>query len=315
MMANSPRIGIIAEYNPFHNGHIYQLEWIRQRWPNCQIIVILSGNYVQRGELAVADFATRKQTCIAHGVHEVYELPFWYATQAAHIFAAGAVALAVKVQVDFLVFGAETNDIDRFYDLARAIYHDEARYYEQLRTELKQGVSFPRAHQLVLEALVGQSCVLPNDILGLEYVKAIVKHQYPITAVALQRTVSFTGVDSKRQIASATHIRELIFAGDLAYQRYTPMVFNAHPPRIEDYYPQFQRIITTTPVAKLRQIHLVSEGMEFLFQKHIHLPSYEAFVAACTSKRYPASRIKRVLLYVLLGIETAASVPRSLEKY
>ena len=109
------RIGIIAEYNPFHNGHIYQINEIKKRWPQSQIIVILSGKYVQRGELAIAPFEVRKNIALQNNVDEVYELPFEFATQAAHVFAQGAIKELSKHNIDYLVFGSETNDIDNFY--------------------------------------------------------------------------------------------------------------------------------------------------------------------------------------------------------
>ena len=301
-MNKSLKIGIIAEYNPFHNGHIYQINWIKKKWANAKIIVILSGNYVQRGELAVADFATRKAVCLNYGVDEVYELPFEYAAQAAHIFAQGAIELAHHLKIDKLVFGSESNDIKLFYDIARAIYQDEDYYYQLLRSELKQGISFPKANQIVLEKIIGKSFVLPNDILGLEYVKAIVKNNYDIEAVSMLRTVGFHSEQTNADIASASYIRKLIFDQDPNYQKYTPMVFQTIPDRIENHYQEFQRLVKNQSVEQIRQIHLISEGMEYLFKKHIDAPDYATFVDRCTSKRYPSSRIKRVMLYVLLQI-------------
>ena len=297
------RIGIIAEYNPFHNGHIYQINWIKQKWNNAKIIVILSGNYVQRGELAIASFETRKKICLDYGVDEVYELSFEYATQAAHVFAYGAIELAYRLKINKLVFGSESNDIDLFYKIAQAIYQDETKYYQLLRSELKQGISFPKANQIVLEKIIGKSFILPNDILGLEYVKAIVKNNYPIQAISMLRTVGFHSDHPNGNVASASYIRKLIFEQNSDYQKYTPMIFKTIPDRIENHYWKFQEIVKNSSVSDLAKIHLVSEGMEYLFKKHIYLKTYADFIAACTSKRYPSSRIKRVLLYVLLQIQ------------
>ena len=167
------RIGIIAEYNPFHNGHIYQINEIKKRWPQSQIIVILSGKYVQRGELAIAPFEVRKNIALQNNVDEVYELPFEFATQAAHVFAQGAIKELSKHNIDYLVFGSETNDIDNFYLVAKTIKDNNDLYYQKIKKAMKTGISFPKANQIVLEELIGKSFTLPNDILGLEYVKAI----------------------------------------------------------------------------------------------------------------------------------------------
>ena len=124
------RIGIIAEYNPFHNGHIYQINEIKKRWPNSKIIVSMSGKYVQRGQLAITTFEQRKKIALENGVNEVYELPFEYATQAAHIFAQGAIKQLNEHKINLLVFGSETNQIDDFYLIAKAIKDNEKYYYE-----------------------------------------------------------------------------------------------------------------------------------------------------------------------------------------
>lgn len=297
------RIGIIAEYNPFHNGHIYQINEIKKRWPQSQIIVILSGKYVQRGELAIAPFEVRKNIALQNNVDEVYELPFEFATQAAHIFAQGAIKELSKHNIDYLVFGSETNDIDNFYLVAKTIKDNNDLYYQKIKKAMKTGISFPKANQIVLEELIGKSFTLPNDILGLEYVKAIVNNNYPIKAFCIKRTNDFHSMIPSNNIASATYIRKLIFDNNLEYKQFTPMIFDKVPDRIENYYSNFQDIVKNTPNEELKKIKLISEGMENLFKKHIDASSYDEFVNRVNSKRYTSSRIKRAMLYVLLNIK------------
>ena len=297
------RIGIIAEYNPFHNGHIYQINEIKKRWPQSQIIVILSGKYVQRGELAIAPFEVRKNIALQNNVDEVYELPFEFATQAAHVFAQGAIKELSKHNIDYLVFGSETNDIDNFYLVAKTIKDNNDLYYQKIKKAMKTGISFPKANQIVLEELIGKSFTLPNDILGLEYVKAIVNNNYPIKAFCIKRTNDFHSMIPSNNIASATYIRKLIFDNNLEYKQFTPMIFDKVPDRIENYYSNFQDIVKNTPNEELKKIKLISEGMENLFKKHIDAPSYDEFVNRVNSKRYTSSRIKRTMLYVLLNLK------------
>ena len=297
------RIGIIAEYNPFHNGHIYQINEIKKRWPQSQIIVILSGKYVQRGELAIAPFEVRKNIALQNNVDEVYELPFEFATQAAHVFAQGAIKELSKHNIDYLVFGSETNDIDNFYLVAKTIKDNNDLYYQKIKKAMKTGISFPKANQIVLEELIGKSFTLPNDILGLEYVKAIVNNNYPIKAFCIKRTNDFHSMIPSNNIASATYIRKLIFDNNLEYKQFTPMIFDKVPDRIENYYSNFQDIVKNTSNEELKKIKLISEGMENLFKKHIDAPSYDEFVNRVNSKRYTSSRIKRTMLYVLLNIK------------
>lgn len=297
------RIGIIAEYNPFHNGHIYQINEIKKRWPQSQIIVILSGKYVQRGELAIAPFEVRKNIALQNNVDEVYELPFEFATQAAHVFAQGAIKELSKHNIDYLVFGSETNDIDNFYLVAKTIKDNNDLYYQKIKKAMKTGISFPKANQIVLEELIGKSFTLPNDILGLEYVKVIVNNNYPIKAFCIKRTNDFHSMIPSNNIASATYIRKLIFDNNLEYKQFTPMIFDKVPDRIENYYSNFQHIVKNTPNEELKKIKLISEGMENLFKKHIDASSYDEFVNRVNSKRYTSSRIKRAMLYVLLNIK------------
>ena len=260
------RIGIIAEYNPFHNGHIYQINEIKKRWPQSQIIVVLSGKYVQRGELAIAPFEVRKNIALQNNVDEVYELPFEFATQAAHIFAQGAIKELSKHNIDYLVFGSETNDIDNFYLVAKTIKDNNDLYYQKIKKAMKTGISFPKANQIVLEELIGKSFTLPNDILGLEYVKAVVNNNYPIKAFCIKRTNDFHSMIPSNNIASATYIRKLIFDNNLEYKQFTPMIFDKVPDRIENYYSNFQDIVKNTPNEELKKIKLISEGMENLFK-------------------------------------------------
>ena len=173
-------IGIIAEYNPFHNGHIYQLKQAHKLFPNEEIIVIMSGKYVQRGELAIASFEERKKYALANGADKIIELPFEYATQAAHIFAHGAVKIAVENGVNKLFFGSESNDPKRLMLIAKTIKDNLDVYNKTLKSFLKLGYSFPKAAGQALGTLIGSPIVLPNDILGLEYCKAIVNNDYDL---------------------------------------------------------------------------------------------------------------------------------------
>lgn len=295
------KIAIIAEYNPFHNGHIYQLKEAKKKWPNDEIIVIMSGKYVQRGELAVAPFEQRANMAKQFGASEVYELPFEYATQAAHIFAHGAVKVAYQKGARVLFFGSESNDSNRLMLIAKTIKENEQKYNQTLKSFLKMGYSFPKACAQALSNLIGAPITMPNDILGLEYCKAIVNNGYDMEVKTLKRTIDFHSEVTNQEFASASYIRHLILEGK-DYSKFTPMKFESIPERIEDHYHEFQKIVNEKSAEELSKIHLISEGMENLFKKHIDAPSYEAFVERTNSRRYTSSRIKRVMLYVLLQI-------------
>lgn len=262
----------------------------------------MSGKYVQRGELAIASFEERSKFALEHGASKIIELPFEFATQAAHIFAEGAVLSAYKAGVTKLFFGSESNDARRLMLIAKTIKDNMDKYNTGVKEFLKLGYSFPKASAESLARLIGHPITMPNDILGLEYCKAIVKHNLPIEVFTLERTVGFHSEVPNQEFASASYIREQVKLGRDVSQ-YTPMKFDQPIERIEDHYHEFQKIVRETPANELAKIKLISEGMENLFKKHIEAPSYEAFVEATNSRRYTSSRIKRVMLYVLLGIK------------
>ena len=292
-------IAIIAEYNPFHNGHIYQLNQAKKKWPNEDIIIIMSGKYVQRGELAIASFEDRKKIAIKYGAKQVIELPFEYSTQAAHIFAQGAIKIINSNNIDKIFFGSENNDPKKLMLIAKTIKKNEKEYNFYLKKNLKKGYSFPKSSAEALSILTGESIVLPNDILGLEYCKAIINNNFNITPYTLKRTIDFHSETPKSKFASASYIRKCIFEKKDISQ-YTPMKFPNIPDKIENYYPIFQKIVRETSSQELAKIHLISEGMENLFKKHIDAKDMHSFIQLTNSRRYTSSRIKRVMLYVLL---------------
>ncbi|AZG68970.1 nucleotidyltransferase [Mycoplasma struthionis] len=298
------RVGLIAEFNPFHNGHIYLINKIKELYPGCEIIVALSCDYVQRGELACVSFEKRKQIALEYGVSEVYELDFLTSTQAAHIFAEGSIKLLNTKKIDALVFGvSDTDDINKYIYAANAIKNNLETYNQNLKKVLKQGKSFISAAYESLGLLIGEENI-PQDILGLEYTKYIVFNNLNIKLNCVKRTASHGSLEVNNQYASATKIRQMIENGE-DVSMYTPMKIEYPFLKIEDKYPEFQEIVRSLDNTELAKIKLMSEGMENLFKKHIEAKNYNDFVEACTSKRYSHSRIKRVMLYTLLKIKAS----------
>ncbi|WP_370629445.1 nucleotidyltransferase [Mycoplasma sp. Ms02] len=298
------KVGIIAEYNPFHNGHLYQIEQIKKKYPNSEIYVALSSDYTQRGEIAILSYRKRKKLALSHGVKKVFKIPFLYSAQAAHIFADYSVKLLYKkAKIDVLCFGSETNDSELFFMIAKTIKNNQVEYNSLIKKYLKNGGnSFPKAANLALQELTGQNIALPNDILGIEYVKTIVNNDLPIDVMTIARTVGFHSEFTNNQFASATLIRAMVKEGK-DVSSYTPAVFDKIPKQIESYYPKFQRIVRKKSTDTLKGYKMITEGMENLFKKNIDLPDYETFVSECTSRRYTSSRIKRTMLFVLLKIK------------
>lgn len=291
------KIGVIAEFNPFHNGHIYLLNKIKEKYPNSKIIVVLSSNYTQRGEIACASFAQRKKICKKYGVNKVIKLDFETSTQAAHIFAKGSIETLNKAGIDILFFGtSDSNNINKYIKAARLIKENESIYNQNVKKILKSGRSFIFACYESLKLFLKEE-EIPKDILGFEYTKYIINNNLNIKLDCIQRSVAH-GTDQVNSFyASGTKLREMIKNGE-DISKYSTLVIKKVK-RIEDTYSKFQKIVRKFPANKLANIKLVSEGMENLFKKNIEAKTYQEFIDLCTSKRYTKSRIQRVYLYIL----------------
>lgn len=294
-------LGIVVEYNPFHNGHLYQLYYAKEHFPEHEIYLFMSGKYTQRAEINVLKFKDRVKIAKSFGVKKVIKMKQKYVIQAAHIFAEHAIILMNKYKVNDLLFGSETDDIESFKSIADISINQSQKYNSILKTFLKKGLSFPKANNETLIKIFDKDMSMPNDILGLEYVKAIVKNNFNITPHCHQRTNDFHSLKPKHNFASATYIRYLMNNNNYAEaSKYTPVELPTNFNKIEQYFNKFIRILKRSSPKDLRQIPLISEGMENLFKKHQTAKTYNEFIDKCNSKRYTSSRIKRVMLAILL---------------
>ncbi|MEE3928586.1 nucleotidyltransferase [Mycoplasmopsis ciconiae] len=304
MKLKKVKIGIVAEYNPFHNGHIYQLQYAKKLFPNSQIIVAMSHKYTQRGEIAVASYRQRKKYAKKYGADKFVKLGVNISSQAAHIFAKEAVLKLNKKKIDYLLFGSESDNVENLLFLAQTLKNNKQQYNQLVKKHLKnKGTSFPKACNLALEELTNQQITLPNDILGIEYVKTIVDNDLKIKPISIKRTIDFHSETTHLNFASASKLRSML-KNNQDISEFSPMIINPKKIKyIENLYPKFQKIVKNKSAKELTKYKMISEGIENLFKKHIDQPSYEAFVQECTSKRYTSSRIKRTILFVLLKIK------------
>lgn len=297
------KIGLIAEFNPFHNGHKYLINQIKKQFKDCFLVVALSDDYNQRGEITIANFNERKLAALSNGVDKVIKLDLLSSTQAAHVFAKGAIDLLLKENIDILCFGVsdENADINTYITSAQQIKDNKIKYDQILKEYLNKGFSYAYSS---LESLkkISNSKYIPKDILGFEYTKYIINNNLSIKPFCFKRTIDSAVKNSDGIYATGSYIRKLINKG-LDYSKYTNMVIREPIKKIEDLYSKFQQIVFSSSQFELSQILLMDEGMENLFKKNIYADSYERFVNLCVSKRYTKSRIKRVILYTILGIK------------
>ena len=194
------RIGIICEYNPFHNGHIYHLRKIKEQFPDSLVILVMSGNYTMRGEISILNKWDKTDIALSYGVDLVIELPTFYATNSADIFASGAVKLLNLLKCNYLIFGTESNDIKLLQDLAN-IQVNNKDYDNKIKYYMDLGNNYPTSQSKALKDIYGKSINLPNDLLGLSYVKQIILQKTDIIPLTIQRTNDYQSYTSKRKNA------------------------------------------------------------------------------------------------------------------
>lgn len=293
-------VGIICEYNPFHNGHLYHINEIKKQFPNYPIILVLSGNFTERGIVSIMDKWKKTELALTYGVDLVIELPFVFATQSADIFAHGSIALLKALQVDYLVFGSETGQVESLKKMAK-IQLEHPLYQQTVKEYLNQGINYPTAMAKALETISNETITTPNDLLGLSYIKEIIKQEATIEAIAIQRTNDYHDTAVTNKIASATAIRNtLIRKQDISniVPEKTLNYLKEQAMYMEDYYPFFQYKVSTC--SDLSQYQTVDEGIENRIKQEIFKhDSLEGFIQAIKTKRYTYNKLMRMVTHIL----------------
>ena len=281
-------LGIIVEYNPFHTGHLYHLQKAKEMVKPDLTIAIMSGNYVQRGEVAIIDKFKRSELAIKYGVDLVIELPFAYVCQSADYFCKGAIDLLYHIGITDLVFGSECGDIDTFKEIAYAIKNHPNEYDQYVKAAMKKGLRYPDACNQALSLLLNKSIKTPNDLLGLGYVKEVIENDYHDTTLT--------------KIASATALRKALKEKQDVHDYLLDMSYYDSLYHQNDFFDYLKYQIIIQSPTQLKKIHLVDEGIENLLKKVIfNVSSYEELVNKLTSKRYTKTRIQRMLLHILMN--------------
>ncbi|MBO5363940.1 MAG: nucleotidyltransferase family protein [Clostridia bacterium] len=304
---------VVCEYNPFHLGHQYQLETARRELKLDAIVGIMSGNFVQRGDVAIYPKELRARTALACGIDLVLELPAVLTLQSAERYARNAVlTLNALGCVDTLFFGAECTDIDLLKRIAKTIVAEDAPFQEQLKAGLAKGLSFAGARAEAIRIIIGNASAeflsQPNNILGVEYLKALLRSGSKIKPVALARKgANHNDTSSKEGFASASLIREQMLAGE-SYQGYLPQkslaLYAGHSPAsLKSMEQAILSRICLMPRAELARIADVAEGLEnAICREALTADNLNALIDGVKSKRYAYSRIRRILLNAYLGI-------------
>ena len=296
--------GIICEYNPLHLGHKKQLDTVRTKNPEGGIVCLMSGNFVQRGAPAIFDKCLRAKAAIQAGADLVLELPVTASLSSAEGFASNAVAI-LSPFCQHLCFGAESADHDKLMLLARALL--SADFPQALKAELEKGLSFPVARQKALEAmgLDGSLLSLPNNILGVEYCKAILAQNCAMQPWVIKREGSYHDTTVDLENPSATALRKQI-ESDENWQVYVPNSNCYNGAAVHTLQAGEQAILYRLRTMTDSEFEALPYGSEGLWRKLMRAArecaTLDAIIDATKSKRYTRTRIDRMILCAFLGI-------------
>ncbi len=316
--------GIIAEYNPFHNGHKYHLEEARRITDADYVIAVISGNFVQRGMPAAADKYIRAEACLKNGADLVLELPLFYSVGSAEYFAAGAVALLDRLgAVTSLCFGSECNDISRLSSVASLLLREPEEYRARLSEALKAGHSFPKARSLALESCLAAADYppglfsSPNNILGIEYIKSLLRRGSSVLPYTVRRKGSGyheRTLSAGHSLSSASAIRNcLMNSGRLSDIRpYVPassysLLKNAYhrsfPVCSDDFSSLLHyKLLSEASAGFCRYFDVSPDLSDKICRNLFCFTGYEQFCGLLKSRNFTYSGISRSLLHILLNL-------------
>ena len=314
-------LGIIAEYNPFHNGHLLHLTKSKEETGAKYSICIMSGNFVQRGNTSIVNKWVKTEMALKSGIDLVLELPTVYSISSAENFAEGAIKLLNSLKiVDTISFGSENSDIDILNRISGILYEEPKQYVEFLNEELKKGLSFPKARENAILLYLNDkkySNILnqPNNTLAIEYLKALKKYKSHIMPISIKREKAFYNSNCiVDEYASATAIRNMIVNNQfndirkvmprLAYDLLMQEIENnQYVIDISKFEKEILYSIRRLSTADLKKFPEVNEGLENAIKNAANSCNTLAeLINIIKSKRYTQTRIQRILVYALLGI-------------
>ena len=313
-------LGIVSEYNPFHNGHILHLKKSLEMTKADFTIAIMSGNFTQRGDTSLIDKWVKTEMALKQGIDLVIELPTLYAISSAENFADGAVKILNSLGIiDYISFGSEIGEIKPLDDVATVLSKEPKDFSEILKRQLRSGLSYPKAREIAIQMYFGTSPIYtealqnPNNILGIEYLKALKRSKSNITPITIKRNYNnYNSNDVKSGVASATAIRTMIMQKKnihtvVPYETYEIVERLTEEEKIVPSLKVFEKEIiynlrkmTITEIANLAD---VTEGLENKIKQASNMTNnLEELIQKIKSKRYTETRIRRILLYSLLNI-------------
>ena len=296
-------IGVICEYNPFHLGHLYQINKIKEKYNDCIIVAIVSSCFTQRGEVCIINKWDKAKIALDYGIDIVLELPFLYATSSADIFAKGAITILNKIGIDTLVFGTECDDIDTLKELAYIQLNDD-NYDTIVKSYLDRGYNYPSSLNKALFDISGVMVDKPNDLLALSYIKQVMLINNSIDIINIKRTNDYHSKVIDGDIINASLIRKYIIENKDISNFIPNYDFNYiyKDYSINNYYPILKYQIINN-IDNLDKFLTVDEGIENRIKKYINISnSWDELVNNIKTKRYTYNKINRMLIYILTNL-------------
>ena len=310
--------GIIIEYNPFHNGHKYLIQKHKENFPDSYFIAVMSGNFTQRGEIALVDKWQRAKLAVANGIDLVIELPFVFAVRSAQYFAKGGIDLLHKLHcVDTICFGSEYTNEKELTFIAQTSQSE--KFQQMLKNKLTDGQSYAAVTSEVLSNLTNISediLKAPNTILGIEYLKANLNLEKPLTVNIIQRMkAEHNDLNYQEKFASGTAIRHSLYTNNNNFSKLKQVVPDETYFLLQEIHQTqdlphldylFTNLISKLRLAKLDEltkIYGIREGLEYKLLKTANEAiNLQDFFQKLKSKRYPLTNLQRLTLYLLLNI-------------
>lgn len=305
-------IGIICEYNPFHNGHAHQLYTLAQEHSDALRICIMSGSFVQRGEPAIFSKFDRARWAILGGADIVIELPTLYSLGSAQLFGTGAIRMVKALHIDALSFGSETANLDALVDIAKRMDCESTQAV--LRTYINEGMSYGSAFRKALDTEILNT---PNALLGLEYIRAGLNYHPTLKYMPILRISNHYEANITKDFPSGTALRKLITdmatgSNNCNINRIVPktiaddmtnIISNGAYVNYNRYYDIIHSLSRRTSTTKLESFGEFNEGIEHLWCKAAQQPTWNLAMEHIKSKRYTYARLQRMGAYLALGIQ------------
>lgn len=295
-------IGIIAEYNPFHNGHKYQIDKIREKYEDALIIICTSSSFTQRGDISILNKWEKTKSALNNGANIVLELPYIYSTQSSDTFAKYALKILNELKIEKLCFGSEDNDIDKLYKVADTQINNK-EFDQKVKEHLDNGINYPTALNNALKELIQIEITKPNDLLGVSYIKEIIKNNYKIKPFTIKRTNDYHDIENNSDIVSASNIRErLIKKEDISSKVPQDVYEILKIKKTENKYFEYlkYKIISEQDLNKYLD---VDEGLHTRIKDQIQKSNnLEELIQNIKTKRYTYNKISRMLNHILCSL-------------